>query len=117
MEVAKGEDEWDKILFAQGIRESGDEVGEASQRQKRKKWTTEIYGALGYTYQAIVKEGQKNKEMAEKMVGIIDREKELAEVERKERRKVKNEERRKTKAERDGVDKTSKEVTEKSKDQ
>ncbi|THY59865.1 hypothetical protein D6C99_01780 [Aureobasidium pullulans] len=118
MEIAKAEDEWDRILFARGIKEeSGNEVDEFGRRQKRTTWTAAIYEALGQTYKAIEDEGVKNKEMAKRMVGIIDREKELAEVERKERQRVKNEERKKRKAERDGiVDKSEVVTSAKSKD-
>ncbi|THV87071.1 hypothetical protein D6D29_01004 [Aureobasidium pullulans] len=118
MEIAKAEDEWDRILFARGIKEeSGNEVDVFGRRQKRTTWTAAIYEALGQTYKAIEDEGVKNKEMAKRMVGIIDREKELAEVERKERQRVKNEERKKRKAERDGiVDKSEVVTSAKSKD-
>lgn len=59
---------------------------------------------LKETLKKIEEEGRKNREMAERMVKIVDREKELAEIERKARRREKNEERRRRKAERDGVD-------------
>ncbi|KAK6005358.1 hypothetical protein QM012_008137 [Aureobasidium pullulans] len=94
MEIAKGEDDWDRILLAQGIADEGG-------KSKRGKvlWSKEVNDSLRYTINAIEAEGNKNREMAEKMVAIIDKEKELAEVERKERKRLKNEERRKRKAE------------------
>ncbi|KAG9639818.1 hypothetical protein KCU95_g18116, partial [Aureobasidium melanogenum] len=94
MEIARGEDDWDRILLAQGVPDEG-----GSSRKAKVLWTKEVYESLGYTLNAIEAEGAKNREMAEKMVAIIDKEKELAEVERKERKRLKNEERRKRKAE------------------
>ena len=93
MEIARGEDDWDRILLAQGIADEGGSV-----KKGKVLWTNEVFDSLGYTLKAIEAEGTKNREMAEKMVAIIDKEKELAEVERKERKRLKNEERRKRKA-------------------
>jgi hypothetical protein len=95
MQIAKGEDEWDRILLAQGVK---DEAGSAG-RKGNPLWTKEVYESYGYVLSSIEAEGVKNREMAEKMVAIIDKEKELAEIERKERKRLKNEERRKRKAE------------------
>lgn len=81
-------------MLAQGVPDEG-----GSSRKAKVLWTKEVYESLGYTLNAIEAEGAKNREMAEKMVAIIDKEKELAEVERKERKRLKNEERRKRKAE------------------
>lgn len=103
MEIARGEDDWDRILLAQGISDEG----ENSKRGKT-LWTREVYESLGYTLHAIEAEGIKNREMAEKMVAIIDREKELAKIERKERKRLKNEQRRKRKAEAIGKSEESK---------
>ncbi|KAG9954809.1 hypothetical protein KCU85_g33, partial [Aureobasidium melanogenum] len=94
MQIARGEDDWDRILLAQGIADEGGNV-----KRGKVLWTKEVYDSLGYTMNAIEAEGTKNREMAEKMVAIIDRERELAEIERKERKRLKNEERRKRKAE------------------
>lgn len=94
MEIAKGEDQWDRILYAQGLK---DEAGGG--KENNPLWTKEVYDSFGYVVNAIETEGIKNREMAEKMVAIIDKEKELAEIERKERKRLKNEERRKRKAE------------------
>ncbi|KAH0368886.1 hypothetical protein KCU65_g3689, partial [Aureobasidium melanogenum] len=94
MEIAKCEDDWDRILSAQGVTDEGGNV-----KRGKVLWTKEVYDSLGYTMNAIEAEGMKNREMAEKMVAIVDKEKELAEVERKERKRLKNEERRKRKAE------------------
>jgi len=93
MEIAKGEDEWDRILLAQGVKDEG-----GNSDRGYPSWAREVYESLRYTQDAITAEGIKNKEMAEKMVAIIDKEKELAEIERKERKRLKNEERRKRKA-------------------
>jgi hypothetical protein len=95
MQIAKGEDEWDRILLAQGVK---DEAGSAG-RKGNPLWTKEVYESYGFVLSSIEAEGVKNREMAEKMVAIIDKEKELAEIERKERKRLKNEERRKRKAE------------------
>ncbi|KAH0388334.1 hypothetical protein KCU92_g1134, partial [Aureobasidium melanogenum] len=94
MEIARGEDDWDRILLAQGVADEGGSV-----KRGKVLWTKEVYESLGYTMNAIEAEGTKNREMAEKMVAIVDKEKELAELERKERKRLKNEERRKRKAE------------------
>ncbi|KAH0402123.1 hypothetical protein KCU89_g3468, partial [Aureobasidium melanogenum] len=94
MEIARGEDDWDRILLAQGVADEGGSV-----KRGKVLWTKEVYESLGYTMNAIEAEGTKNRVMAEKMVAIVDKEKELAEVERKERKRLKNEERRKRKAE------------------
>ena len=94
MQIAKGEDEWDRILLAQGVKDEG-----VSEKRGTPSWAKEVYASYGYTIDAIEAEGIKNREMAERMVAIIDKEKELAEMERKERRRLKNEERRKRKAE------------------
>ncbi|KAH0036047.1 hypothetical protein KCU78_g1960, partial [Aureobasidium melanogenum] len=94
MEIARGEDDWDRILLAQGVADEGGSV-----KRGKVLWTKEVYESLGYTMNALEAEGTKNREMAEKMVAIVDKEKELAEVERKERKRLKNEERRKRKAE------------------
>jgi hypothetical protein len=94
MQIAKGEDEWDRILLAQGVKDEG-----VSKKRGSPSWAKEVYASYGYTLDAIEAEGIKNREMAEKMVAIIDQEKELAEIERKERKILKNEERRKRKAE------------------
>ncbi|KAI5196588.1 hypothetical protein E4T39_07718 [Aureobasidium subglaciale] len=113
MQVAKGEDEWDRLLLQQGVAEQGvmDEgeraagKGVGHGRGKREElWTKSVYEALGHVYGKIEEEGRRNKEMAGKMVGIIEREKEMAEIERKERQRVKNEERRRRKDERGGMD-------------
>ena len=93
MEIAKGEDEWDRILLAQGVKDEG-----GSTDRGHPSWTREVYESLRFTQDAITAEGIKNREMAEKMVAVIDKEKELAEIERKERKRLKNEERRKRKA-------------------
>ncbi|KAI4722335.1 hypothetical protein E4T48_01381 [Aureobasidium sp. EXF-10727] len=98
VEIAHGEDEWDRILLAQGVKDEGG----GSVKTAKVSWTREVYEALRYTINAIEAEGVKNKRMAEKMVAIIDEEKELAEVERKQRKRLKNEERRKRKAGGDG---------------
>ncbi|KAI4837557.1 hypothetical protein E4T44_08290 [Aureobasidium sp. EXF-8845] len=92
MEIAKGEDQWDRILYAQGLK---DEAGGG--KKNNPLWTKAVYDSYGYLVNAIETEGVKNREMAEKMVAIIDKEKELAEIERKERKRLKNEERRKNK--------------------
>lgn len=92
LEIAKGEDEWDRILLAQGVKDEG------GSDKRGALWSREVYECYRYTLDAIDAEGAKNKEMAEKMVAIIDQEKELAEIERKERKRWKNEERRKVKA-------------------
>lgn len=92
MQIAKGEDEWDRILLAQGVKDEG-----GSEKRGNPPWAKEVYASYGYTLDAIEAEGIKNREMAEKMVAIIDKEKELAEIERKERKRSKNEERRKRK--------------------
>lgn len=94
MEIARGEDDWDRILLAQGVADEGGSV-----KRGKVLWTKEVYESLGYTMNAIEAEGTKNREMAEKMVAIVDKEKELAELERRERKRLKNEERRKRKAE------------------
>jgi hypothetical protein len=94
MEIAKGEDQWDRILYAQGLK---DEAGGG--KKDNPLWTKVVYDSYGYLINAIETEGVKNREMAEKMVAIIDKEKELAEIERKERKRLKNEERRKRKSE------------------
>lgn len=88
LEIAKGEDEWDRILLAQGVKDEG------GSERRGMLWSREVYECYRYTLDAIDAEGAKNKEMAEKMVAIIDKEKELAEIERKERKRLKNEERR-----------------------
>lgn len=93
LEIAKGEDEWDRILLAQGVQDEG-----GSEKGRNPPWSREVYECYRYTLDAIDAEGLKNKGMAEKMVAIIDKEKELAEIERKERKRLKNEERRKRKA-------------------
>lgn len=92
LEIAKGEDEWDRILLAQGV------VDEGGSEQRAALWSREVYECYRYTLDAIDAEGAKNKEMAEKMVAIIDKEKELAEIERKDRKRLKNEKRRNRKA-------------------
>lgn len=94
MEIARGEDDWDRILLAQGVTDEG-----GSSMRRKTLWTKEVHDSLRYTINAIEAEGMKNRDMAEKMVAIIDKEKELAEIERKERKRLKNEERRKRKAE------------------
>jgi hypothetical protein len=99
MEIAKGEDQWDRILYAQGLK---DEAGGG--KKDNPLWTKVVYDSYGYLINVIEAEGVKNKNMAEKMVAIIDREKELAEIERKERKRLKNEERRKNKAENGDAD-------------
>jgi len=93
LEIAKGEDEWDRILLAQGVQDEG-----GSETGRSPLWSREVYECYRYTLDAIDAEGLKNKDMAEKMVAIIDKEKELAEIERKERKRLKNEERRERKA-------------------
>ncbi|KAI5206672.1 hypothetical protein AUEXF2481DRAFT_44818 [Aureobasidium subglaciale EXF-2481] len=105
MEVARGEDEWDRILLAQGVdvgQGKQGKGGHGKQKGREEPWTKNVYEALGNVYNKIEEEGRRNKEMAEKMVGIIEKEKEFAEVERRERRRVGNEERRRRKAEKDG---------------
>lgn len=92
LEIAKCEDEWDRILLAQGVQDEG------GSEKTGALWSREVYECYRYTLDAIDAEGAKNREMAEKMVAIIDQEKELAEIERKERKRLKNEERRKRKA-------------------
>ncbi|KAI5264097.1 hypothetical protein E4T47_08836 [Aureobasidium subglaciale] len=119
MEIAKGEDEWDRILLAQGVDVEGQGQGEKGTRKSKsgygkcragreESWTKNVYEALGNVYGKIEEEGRRNKEMAERMVGIIEREKEFAEVERRERRRVGNEERRRRKAEKDGIERQDK---------
>ncbi|KAI5237820.1 hypothetical protein E4T42_09134 [Aureobasidium subglaciale] len=105
MEIARGEDEWDRILLAQGFdvgQGKQGKGGHGKQKGREEPWTKNVYEALGNVYNKIEEEGRRNKEMAEKMVGIIEKEKEFAEVERRERRRVGNEERRRRKAEKNG---------------
>jgi hypothetical protein len=98
VEVARAEDEWDRLLRMH----AGDGRKEEEEAEREELWVKEVDECLKDTWRAIDEEGRKNREMAEKMVGIIDQEKALAEVERKERKRVKNEERRVRKASRDG---------------
>lgn len=96
LQLARWEDDWDDILSQKGVRQP--------KSKQEGTWSREVFLLLKETLKKIEEEGRKNREMAERMVKIVDREKELAEIERKARRREKNEERRRRKAERDGVD-------------
>ena len=96
LQLARWEDDWDDILSQKGVRQP--------KSKQEGTWSREVFLLLKETLKKIEEEGRKNREMAERMVKIVDREKELAEIERKARRREKNEERRRRKAERNGVD-------------
>lgn len=122
--VARSEDVWDRIV--EGIRhkeddgvegrnggekaKNGDEKVKNREEKKRGKggvreplWQDQVVTAFRQVCRELDGEQKKNQEWATKMVGIIDRERELAEVERKERVMRKNTERRERKRERDAA--------------
>lgn len=93
-EIAKAEDEWDRLVRGRGVEKDG---------KKEDKWGKVVHEALKVVRGRIEDEAQRNRRVAEWMVGIVERERKLAEVERKGRVRVRNEVRRKRKAESDGL--------------
>ncbi|KAL1306987.1 hypothetical protein AAFC00_005619 [Neodothiora populina] len=114
--VAQGEDLWDreierKLQEARDAEEDGDQAGEEEEQSSTSKlvsggarepsWESEIQRALKEVGKSLLREAEKNKSWAAKMVELIDREKETAEKERKERKMMRNQERRDRKLMRD----------------
>lgn len=111
-ELAKQEDFWDGVVQREISRQERGEGGGEGGRQVRTPragsadagsrvvegtWDSEMADALDDNARALDRDAEKNRVWARRMVEIIDREKELAEVERKERRMRKNLEHRKRK--------------------
>lgn len=115
--VARSEDVWDRIVEGISSREDGGVEGRNEEEKKNggvkeKKgkgavreplWQDQVVTAFRQVCRELDGEQKKNQEWATKMVGIIDRERELAEVERKERVIRKNAERRERKRVRDAA--------------
>ena len=100
--VARAEDAWDGLVRRLGVRDGDGGGGKGKGRLGMEgSWGVEVEGALREVKGLMEREGEKNRRMAEVMVGIVDGERALAEKERKERVRVRNMERRKRKEERE----------------
>lgn len=125
--LARNEDLWDEIVGASArnrgragpSRDGGEAEKDGGMKGKRREWSKERGFVIGETRpreplwrdtvvtahrqvcRDLHNEQTKNQEWAARMVGIVDREKELAEVERKEKVMRKNLERRERKRVRD----------------
>ena len=116
LKMAKLEDQWDrdveKSLAEQEILNDKDEMGGGSEtagvtaKKKKSKvrepaWAREITSAIDDILNSLEREAEKNRLWTANMVDLIDKEKEMAEQERKDRKMAKNLERRERKKSRD----------------
>lgn len=108
--LARAEDEWDELVSARprpglrgrggsgdvGLADAVEGAASAGAREVRKEpsWRGEFEAALGVVEEAVAEEGRRNAEMAARMQGLVDREREVFERERDERRAEARERRR-----------------------
>lgn len=119
LQLARWEDAWDAEVMKRGV--VGQQRGQGLDRKrlrgqdkgggfkeamvgegrntvvKGETWTREVLSSLDDITKGLDREAEKNRLWAARMVDIIDREKELAEQERKERKMIKNREHRQRK--------------------
>lgn len=105
VELGHWEDEWDRDVRVRMEGRSEGDVGRgrSSDGDAGATWQDVALGGLKEIHGALDRETEKNKLWAQKMVAIVDREKKMAETERKQRRMAKNSQRRERKAKREAA--------------
>ena len=88
--LASREDEWDRLMEPYGVQSIDKPIRSGS---REPKWVNAVDRATEEVQGLLEKERLKNKEMAEKMQAVVDREKVLFEQERAERKELKMQER------------------------
>lgn len=97
--LGRAEDRWDALVFGEyGIRE-GSHDG-----RRGGKWESFAIGGLKEVQGALMREKEKNRDMAVRMQGLVDRELEMRERERGEKRRVRNRGRMRRRREKAGAE-------------
>lgn len=97
--LGRAEDRWDALVSGEyGIRE-GSHDG-----RRGGKWESFAIGGLKEVQGALMREKEKNRDMAVRMQGLVDRELEMRERERGEKRRVRNRGRMRRRREKAGAE-------------
>lgn len=112
LRIAKWEDEWDLLTADPTSKEKYVDVFEGTgipdamlrtkivEKEQNGNWSDAVEAAITEVHVQLNEEREKNRLMAEKMQGVVDREKELFDKEKIDRKREKNLERRRRKQDR-----------------